>query len=271
MGLLGKLVSNDGMAGFKRFDNSQGWSNADILEKLSGVTTTLGEPRMGAIKIMGKDVEAVVYDGVSENVDVYIKSDDKKINIGSAPKPGAMGAAFGGGSDADTSKVNRAIEELQGVMDNLLAGREVRETKAAARIDYGDSVKLYMEEKLEISLKDRYTLFTADHEPAYFVEGNAMDTAYKIMDAQKNEIMVIKKKLIAVMPEYTVYEAKSVFFLVGHFCGFRVCVLHRRVLDGLRVQWPHGRYLCQGQAHRAPHALCDTLCGRRLYRVVGRL
>ncbi len=217
MGLLGKLTSNDNMTGYKKFDNKQGWSNADILEKLSGVTTSLGEPKMGSVKIMGKEVEAVVYEGVSETVDVYIKADDKKINIGSAPKPGAMGAAalsamgaaFGGGNDADTSKVNRAIEELQGVMDNLLAGKEVTETKAAARVDSGDSVKLYMEEKLEISLKDRYTLFTADHEPAFFIEGNVMDTAYKIKDAQENEIMVIKKKLIAVMPEYNVFEGKK--------------------------------------------------------------
>lgn len=217
MGLLGKLTSNDNMSGYKKFDNKQGWTNADLLEKLCGVTTSLGTPKMGTIKVMGKEVEAVVYDSVSENVDIYIKADDKKIDAGSAPKPGATGAAmlgalgatFGSGSDTDTSKVTRAIEELQGVMDKLLAGQEVTETKAAARAESGNSVKLYMEEKLELSLKDRYTLFTADHEPAFFIEGNVLDTAYKIMDASENEIMVIKKKLIAVMPEYTVFEGKK--------------------------------------------------------------
>lgn len=217
MGLFGKLTSNDDMTGYKKFDNAQGWTNATVLEKLSGVTTSLGEPKMGSVKILGKDVEAVVYDGVSESALVYVKADDKKIAIGSAPKPGAtgaamanaLGAAFGGGSNEDSSRVNRSIDELQGVMDNLLAGKEVTETKAAARAESGDSVKLYMEEKLEISLKDRYTLFTADHEPAYFIEGNVMDTAYKIMDAQENEIMVVKKKLIAVMPEYNVFEGKK--------------------------------------------------------------
>lgn len=217
MGLLGKLTSNDNMTGYKKFDNKQGWTNADLLEKLSGVTTSLGTPKMGTIKVMGKEVEAVVFDGVSENLDIYIKADDKKIDAGSSPKPGASGAAmlgalggaFGDGSSADMSKVTRAIEELQGVMDNLLAGKEVTETKAAVRAESGDSVKLYMEEKLELSLKDRYTLFTADHEPAYFIEGNVMDTAYKIMDAQENEIMVVKKKLIAVMPEYNVFEGKK--------------------------------------------------------------
>ena len=218
MGLLGKLVSNDDMAGYKKFENKQGWSNADIFEKLTGAATSLGEPKMGTIKIMGKDVEAVLYDSVSENVDIYIKADNKKIDIGSAPKPGATGAAmlgalsvaFGDGSDADTSKVNRGINELQGVMEDLLAGKEVTETKTAVRsASSGDSVKLYMEEKLELSLKDRYTLFTADHEPVYFIEGNVMDTAYKIMDAQENEIMVVKKKLIAVMPEYNVFEGKK--------------------------------------------------------------
>lgn len=217
MGLLGKLASNDNMTGYKKFDNKQGWTNSDLLEKLSGVTTTLGTPKLSTIKIMGKDVEAVVFDGVSENLDIYIKADDKKIDAGSSPKPGATGAAmlgalggaFGGGNSADASKVTRAIEELQSVMDNLLAGKEVTETKAAVRAESGDSVKLYMEEKLELSLKDRYTLFTADHEPAYFIEGNVMDTAYKIMDAQENEIMVVKKKLISVMPEYNVFEGKK--------------------------------------------------------------
>lgn len=217
MGLFGKLASNDAMTGYKKFDNKQGWSNADLLEKLSGVTTSLGEPKMGSVKIMGKEIEAVVYDSVSENSDVYVKADSKKIDIGSAPKPGATGAAmlgalgatFGGGTDEDTSRVNRAINELQGVVEELFSGKEVTETKAVTRADSGDSVKLYMEEKLELSLKDRYTLFTADHEPAYFIEGNALDTAYKIMDAQENEIMVVKKKLIAVMPEYSVFEGRK--------------------------------------------------------------
>ncbi len=218
MGLLGKLTSNDNMTGYKKFDNAQGWTNADLLEKLSGVTTSLGTPKMGTIKILGKDVEAVVFDSVSDSADVYIKADGKKIDAGSAPKPGAtgaamlnaVGAAFGGGTNADVSKINRAIEELQGVMDNLLAGKEVTETKAASRAAAsGDSIKFYMEEKIELSLKDRYTLFTPEHEPAFYIEGNVMDTAYKIMDANENEIMVIKKKLIAVMPEYNVFEGKK--------------------------------------------------------------
>ncbi len=216
MGLFGKLTSNDSMTGYKKFDNAQGWSNADLFAKLSGVTTSLGAPKMGSVKILGNEVAAVIYDGVSDTVDIYVKADDKKIDIGSAPKPGAtgdamlnaLGAAFGGGSDEDSSRVNRAIEELQGVMDNLLAGREVTETASAAHAASGSSVKLYMEEKLELSLKDRYALFTADHEPAFFIEGNVMDTAYKIMDAQENEIMVVKKKLIAIMPEYSVFEGR---------------------------------------------------------------
>ncbi len=217
MGLLGKLASNDNMSGYKKFDNKQGWTNADLLEKLSGVTTSLGAPKMGTVKTMGKDVEAVIFDAVSEISDIYLKADDKKIVAGSAPKAGAMGdamkgalgAAFLGGSSEDMSKINRSIEELQNVMDSLLAGKEVTETKAVARAESADSVKLYMEEKLELSLKDRYTLFTADQEPAFFIEGNVMDTAYKIMDANENEIMVIKKKLIAVMPEYSVFEGKK--------------------------------------------------------------
>ncbi len=216
MGLLGKLTSNDSMAGYKKFDNKQGWTNADLLSKLSGVTTSLGEPKMGTVKIMGKDVEAVIFDSVSDSADVYIKADSKKIDAGSAPKAGAMGDMMKsalasvalGGNSADTSTINRAINELQDVMDKLLAGEEVTETKASVTAS-ADSVKLYMEEKVELSLKDRYTLFTADHEPVYFIEGNVMDTAYKIMDAQENEIMVVKKKLIAVMPEYTVYEGKK--------------------------------------------------------------
>ncbi len=217
MGLFGKLTGNDNLTGYKKFDNVKGWTNTDLLGKLSGVTTSLGTPKLGTVKLMGKDAEAVVFDGVSEVSDVYIRADEKKIVAGSVPKPGAtgtamlgaLGGAFGDGTDADTGRVNRAIEELQSVLDSLLAGKAVTETKTAVRAESGNSVKLYMEEKLELSLKDRYTLFTADHEPAYFIESNMLDTAYKILDAQENEIMVVKKKLISVMPEYNVFEGKK--------------------------------------------------------------
>ncbi len=219
MGLLGKLTSNDNLSGFKKFENKEGWTNADLLEKFSGITTSLGAPKLGTIKYLGKDVEAVVFESVSDTADVYIRAEDKKITAGSAPKPGAMGDMMKGalatvalgGSTADTSNINRAIEELQSVMDKLLVGEEVTESKASvtAAAASANSVKLYMEEKLELSLKDKYTIFTAEHEPAFYIVGNVMDTAYKILDESENEVMVVKKKLISVMPEYNVFEGRK--------------------------------------------------------------
>ncbi len=221
MGLFGKLASNDNISGYKKFENKQGWTNADLLEKLSGVKVSFGEPKMGTIKIMGKDVEAVVYDALSEISYVYVKADEKKIDAGSAPKPGAMGGAMMnalgsvafGGSDADTNTINRAIDELQGVLEKLLAGETVTES-ATPNINAADAIQLYMAEKLALSLKDKYSICDESQAPQFYVESNVMDTVYKIMDSNENEIMVIKKKLVAITPEFSVNEGKKE---IGHF------------------------------------------------------
>ena len=217
MGILSKLVSNDDMSGYKKFDNKQGWNNAVLLEKLSGITTSLGKPEMGSIKIFGKEVEAIVYNETGEDSCVYIKADAKKIEIGSSPKPGTgVGSVMldsaailvGGGTNEEGSKLNRCIDEMQGVMERLLAGESVTESVPLASAP-ADAVKLYMAEKLTLSLKDKYSICNKEQEPMFYVQGNILETAYTIWDAQDNEVMVIKKKLVAVMPEYTVFEGKK--------------------------------------------------------------
>jgi uncharacterized protein YxjI len=217
MALFGNLVNNTDMSGYKRLDNPQGWDNQALLARLYGVATSLGQPRIGTARIMGKDSEAVLYESAGETSLVYVRANGKKIDIGKAPKGGMTGANMlnraivlaGGGEDAEGVKLNRAVDELQGVLERLLAGQTVTATQAAAVAASGSTVKLYMEEKLSFSVRDRYTIFTADQQPAFYVESNMADTAYKVMDAGGNEAMVVKKKLISVMPEYTVTAGKQ--------------------------------------------------------------
>ncbi len=215
MALFGKLTNNTDMSGYKRLDNPQGWDNQALLARLYNVATSLGKPRIGTARIMGRDSEAVLYESAGENNLVYVRADGRKIDIGKAPKGGMTGANMlnralvlaGAGEDAEGAKLNRAVDELQGVVERLLAGQTVTATQAAAVAASGSTVKLYMEEKLTFSVRDRYTIFTWDQRPAFYVESNMADTAYRIMDAGGNEAMVVKKKMISVMPEFTVYTA----------------------------------------------------------------
>ncbi len=217
MALFDKLTNNTQMSGFKRLDNPQGWDNQALLAKLYGIATSLGKPRIGTARIMGRDSEAVLYEAAGENNLVYVRAEGKRIDIGKAPKGGMTGANMlnraivlaGGGEDAEGTRLNRAVDELQGVVERLLAGQTVTSTQAAAVAASGNTVKLYMEEKLSFSVRDRYTIFTADQQPAFYVESNMADTAYKVTDAAGNEAMTVKKKLISVMPEYTVYAGRQ--------------------------------------------------------------
>ncbi|MBO4914634.1 MAG: hypothetical protein J5449_05445 [Oscillospiraceae bacterium] len=221
MGLFDKLTSNENVSGYKKYDNKNGWTTADLLEKLSGVQTSFGEPKMGKAKVLGKDFDAVIYSDASETSDIYVKTDGKKIEIGFSTKPGAskdvmknalMAGALGVGN-ADQNAVNRYIDELGGVMEKLLAGQSVTETAGTNALDSTDAYKLYMEENFKL-LSDKYSICTEDQEPVFYVSGDLMGMSYKIMDANENEIMVIKKKLVAITPEYTVSEGKKE---IGHF------------------------------------------------------
>ena len=54
-------MSKPNGTGFAKIPNKQNFSNQDLLDKLSGIKTSLGTPRMGSVG----DYEAVLFDLVS--------------------------------------------------------------------------------------------------------------------------------------------------------------------------------------------------------------
>lgn len=63
---------------------------------------------------------------------------------------------------------------------------------------------LYMKQKFTF-LNDTYSLFNADQTPMYNVKGNITGLEFNVTDAATNApVITLKKKLIAIMPEYSI-------------------------------------------------------------------
>ena len=202
---------NENTSGFKRFKNPDGWTNETLLEKLSGVSVSCGAPTMGTIKVMGKPKEAVIYPQSGDGGFIaYAMADEKKIVIGKVPDPGSSGnktagdiAGFliTGKESAESNKVNRAIDELQDVMEKLLAGEEVTESNAASM---SDATKLYMRQSI-LTLRDKYSICTEVEEPVYWVVGSLGGMSFSIQNAAGEELMTVKKK-VSIMSEYVMKQ-----------------------------------------------------------------
>jgi uncharacterized protein YxjI len=111
--------------------------------------------------------------------------------------------------DSDSSKADRAVDELLEVIKKLVAGEEVTESTASqpAATSTGEAISLYMQQKA-ISLKPKFDIFDDNENPVYHVEGDITRLNFSI---QKNgqEVLKLKKKLVAIMPEYTVLREKT--------------------------------------------------------------
>ncbi len=229
MGLIDKLLVGSDCSGHRVIPNELGWDNNMVLQQLSNVQTPFGSPKLSWIRAFGKEFQVVVYNQADEDNYLYVNATPDKLVISSAPKPGRLGGpkdhvdpedlgvdgkegydaaakALAGGLQMMelSDEVDVVADVLQGLFHGMDASRLTVEPKEQR--EPGTGACLYMEEEVELSLKDRYTIWTEDHEPVFFIEGNVLDTAYRILDADENEVMVIKKKLIALMPEYTVFE-----------------------------------------------------------------
>ena len=190
---------NDAMSGYKKLKNEHGYSTQDLFAKLKSTTYSFGEPTLGVVT----KSEAIVFEKI-ENITVYIKVTPKKIEIGRAVLEGTAKfalkelakSAISDGQGKGIAIADRAVDELYEVIVNMektgvVSNKSFKTTK----------VKLYMSQKI-LSIKEKYSICKEDETPVYWVQGNLTRLNYNIEDANGNNIMEIKKKLVAIMPEY---------------------------------------------------------------------
>ena len=194
--------------GFAKIPNTQGFTNEVLLEKLSEITVSFGTPEMGDIN----GTQSVMYRKVSDMFDVFVRVDGKNIIMG---KIGANGVSsvttalsggldmFLGHKDEGTSNADRAVTELSEIVKKLESGESVTasNTVAAVNTASGESVEFFMKQKA-ISIKPKFDIFDRNEAPVYHVEGDLPRLNFSIQK-DGTEVLKLKKKLIAVMPEYS--------------------------------------------------------------------
>lgn len=214
MGLFDKLSGGDNGLGFANVKNTRNFKNEDLFEKLSGIKVSCGTPIMGAIK----DKQAILYKNVSDSYDIFVRVEGEKVNVGkiasdnSSTGSNLLGAGldmFLGRKDKDTSKVDRAVSEIADVLKKLEEGETVTVSKSAApaNTSTGEAISFYMKQKA-ISLKPKFDITDKNGGAVYHVEGDLARLNFSI---QKNgtEVLKLKKKLLAFMPEYSIEKSGS--------------------------------------------------------------
>ncbi len=196
--------------GFAKIPNTQGFTNEVLLEKLSEITVSFGTPEMGDIN----GTQSVMYRKVSEMFDVFVRVDGKNIIMGKIGTSGvsSMTAALSGGldmflghKDEGTSNADRAVTELSEIVKKLESGEAVSASSTVTSVNTstGEAVEFFMKQKA-ISIKPKFDIYDRSEAPVYHVEGDLPRLNFSI---HKNgiEVLKLKKKLIAVMPEYSLF------------------------------------------------------------------
>ena len=194
--------------GFAKIPNTQGFTNEVLLEKLSEITVSFGTPEMGDIN----GTQSVMYRKVSEMFDVFVRVDGKNIIMGKIGTSGvsSMATALSGGldmflghKDEGTSNADRAVTELSEIVKKLESGEAVSASSTVTSVNTstGEAVDFFMKQKA-ISIKPKFDIYDRSEAPVYHVEGDLPRLNFSI---HKNgtEVLKLKKKLIAVMPEYS--------------------------------------------------------------------
>lgn len=196
--------------GFAKIPNTQGFTNEVLLEKLSEITVSFGTPEMGDIN----GTQSVMYRKVSEMFDVFVRVDGKNIIMGKIGTSGvsSMATALSGGldmflghKDEGTSNADRAVTELSEIVKKLESGEAVSASSTVTSVNTstGEAVEFFMKQKA-ISIKPKFDIYDRSEAPVYHVEGDLPRLNFSI---HKNgiEVLKLKKKLIAVMPEYSLF------------------------------------------------------------------
>ncbi len=205
---------NDAMVGYKKLKNENKESLEQIFDRIKDVPFSMGEPKIGEVA----KKRVITWEPIGRFT-VYIAVSDKKIevmrsivqNIGKNLLKELAATAVSDASAMDTSKADRAVDEVYEVLCNVLsapAGSGATGQTVVNGAAKTAEIKYYMRQKI-VSIKDRYSICLEDETPVYWVEGNLVSLNYKILDATEAECLQIKKKLVSIMPEYTIVQGNS--------------------------------------------------------------
>ncbi len=207
MGLFNSS-KGDGV-GFAKIPNTQKFTNEDLLEKLSAIKVSFGTPIMGDIK----GTQSVMYKKVGDMFDIFVRVDGDNVIMGKLGTDGVSSGATAlsmgldmllGSKDKGTSTADRAVDELAEIVEKLEKGETVTESTATTSVNTstGSIIDLYMKQKL-LAIKPQFDITDKDGQAVYHVDGDLPRLNFSI---KKNgeEVVLLKKKLIAIMPEYTI-------------------------------------------------------------------
>ena len=202
--------------GFASLINEKGFTNEDLLEKLSGIEVSFGKPVMGDIN----GTPAVMYKNATDDYDVFVRINKNKVimgkmaadgksNLGSALDTALSIGLFDGAKSKGMSDADRYVEELADIVEKLEKGEEVSASEMVTSVNTstGEKVELYMKQKF-LAIKPQFDICDLQENPIYHVEGDLVRLNFSI---QRNgtEVLKLKKKPIAIMPEYTIVKSGS--------------------------------------------------------------
>lgn len=204
-------MSGGGNMGYASVKNTMNFTNEDLLEKLSSVEVSFGKPEMGDIK----GTQAVMYRNVGGKYDVFVRINKKDVIMGKIMENGAKAALgmgldmFLGHKDEETSIADRAVDELLEIVKKLESGEAVTQSQQVSVVSNssGNETALFMKQKA-ISIKPKFDVFDENETVVYHVEGDVTRLNFSIQKSG-NEVLKLKKKMIAVMPEYTILQGGS--------------------------------------------------------------
>lgn len=199
---------NEVSDGQKKLKNEYGYTIESLYEKIKDVPFSFGSCHLEKV---GK-LDTISFDPTGRMV-VYITVSPKAIQVATRLAAGTstglfmlkeIGLAMLTDAKAeDNAQSDRAVEEVYNVLNQLLLGGVATNQSAQ-----NDHIKLYMRQAI-LSFNDSYSICTEDQTPVYQVDGNLVSLKYMVNRADGTPCMEIRKKLIAVMPEYTILQNGS--------------------------------------------------------------
>jgi len=211
-------MNNDMMLGFKEYKNTPGFTLESLYEILQNAPVSFGKPVMG----MMQKTEAIIYPIEKGRMDIYVYLHKDKIIVNRAfkqksgmgkemAKEVALTAIFDGNDANDTQLADMYVEEMDGIMKQVMAGKtEIESVTASA--EGGESLDFFMKQKITL-IKDKYSIYGSDEKECYFVKGNITGLSFSIQDSFGAELFTVKKKMVAITPEYTLMQGKR---NIGH-------------------------------------------------------
>lgn len=199
------MSMNDSMSGYKKYKNKEGFTNQTLLDQLAKAEYSFGTPKMG--KNAGK--EAVVFEPLIGDFQVYAKAAPKKIEIGAVCVQNLGGTLLKsvfnsmvseGGVGTEKAEADRDVEELADVMQRLLETGEISNSASDTEL----IGKMYMQQNFTW-IGDALSVQNEDDEVEYKIKADVTGHKWSFLPVKDNPEMEVRRKVAALTPTYAIY------------------------------------------------------------------